>query len=65
MTLDDFPEFGKVPQAAGVLGISNSQAWRMVWSGELPSIRLTERIVRIPKAGLVEWLERKASVHVA
>jgi excisionase family DNA binding protein len=58
-TLDQLPEFARVPEVARVLGMSATQCWRMVWSGELPSIRLSERLVRIPRRQLAEWVEAR------
>ena len=47
-----------VEEAAQRLGIGRSLAWRMVRSGELPSVRLG-RLVRIPEQSLVDWLKRQ------
>lgn len=42
-----------VPEAARMLGISTWLAYRLVASGELPSLRLGRRVV-IPRKGLEE-----------
>jgi len=47
-----------VEEAARRLGIGRSFAWRLVRSGELPSVRLG-RLVRIPERALEEWLTRR------
>ena len=47
-----------VEEAARRLGIGRSLAWRLVRSGELPSVRLG-RLVRIPERALEEWLSRQ------
>ena len=58
--LDELPDLAKVPEVAAALAISPAQAWRMVWNGDLPSVRLSERIVRVRRADLAAWLESKA-----
>jgi excisionase family DNA binding protein len=59
MTLKDLPEMANVPSVAEFLGISSAQVWRMIWAGKIPSVRLSERVVRIPKEDLVAWLANK------
>ena len=61
VTLAQLPELIKVPVVAGFLGVSTAQAWRMVWSGDLPSIRLSERVVRVQRQELETWLASKKS----
>jgi excisionase family DNA binding protein len=48
-----------VEEAARRLGIGRSLAWRLVRSGELPSVRLG-RLVRIPEQSLADWLKQRA-----
>jgi excisionase family DNA binding protein len=38
-----------VKEAAGLLGVSHDTISRLVDRGELPAIRLSERVVRIPR----------------
>jgi excisionase family DNA binding protein len=59
MTLAALPDLIKVPAVAEYLGVSRAQAWRLVWSGELPSVRLSERVVRIERQQLERWLAGK------
>lgn len=59
--LDELPDLARIPEVAAVLAISPAQAWRMVWSGELPSVRLSERIVRVRRSELAAWLESKST----
>jgi len=40
-----------VNEAAAFLGVSRATAWRRVWDGSLPSIRLGRRVL-IPRARL-------------
>ena len=47
-----------VEEAARRLGIGRSLAWRLVRSGELPSVRLG-RLVRVPERNLQAWLDRR------
>ncbi len=47
-----------VEEAARRLGIGRSLAWRLVRSGELPSVRLG-RLVRGPERNLQAWLDRR------
>ena len=47
-----------VEEAARRLGIGRSLAWRLVRSGELPSVRLG-RLVRVPERNLHVWLDRR------
>jgi len=59
VNVEDLPEYAKVPEVAKVLGLSEASVWRLVWAGELPSIRLGERSVRVPRAGLADYLARR------
>jgi excisionase family DNA binding protein len=59
VTLKELPEMLNVPAVAEFLGISTASTWRLVWSGTIPSVRLSERIVRIRKEDLVAWLDGK------
>ena len=47
-----------VEEAARRLGIGRTLAWRLVRSGELPSVRLG-RLVRVPERNLQVWLDRR------
>jgi len=46
-------------EAARRLSISERTVWSMVRAGDLPSVRIGERIVRIPLAGLQQYLDRQ------
>jgi excisionase family DNA binding protein len=55
------PRVYTVEQAAGVLAISRSAAYRAVRAGELPSLKVGRRVL-IPRARLLELLgERESS----
>jgi excisionase family DNA binding protein len=47
----------RVGEAAERLGISRSQTFKLVWAGELKSVRIG-RAVRIPTTALGEYVER-------
>lgn len=61
MTLADLPEYARVSQVAELLGLSRSEVYRMAERGELPSTRVGETAVRIPKAELLEWLRARTT----
>ena len=61
MNLVDLPEYARVREVAALLGLSRSEVYRMVESGELPRTRVSETGVRIPKAELIEWLRERTS----
>jgi len=48
-----------VTEAAELLGISRGLAYELARAGQLPSLRLGRRLV-VPRAALLEWLERAA-----
>jgi excisionase family DNA binding protein len=41
-----------VEQAAGLLQIGRTHAWRLVNAGVIPCVRLSPRIVRVPRQAL-------------
>ena len=51
-----------VPEAAQLLGLSINHAWRLVQTGELPSLRLGRRVL-VPRAALVDLVERAAATR--
>ena len=55
--------FLTVREAAEVLRISKSKAYELVSSGELPLVRFG-KVVRISRASLLGWLERKERASV-
>ena len=48
----------RVPEAAEMTSVGRSKAYELVAGGEWPSIRVG-RSVRVPLAGLLEWVKRK------
>jgi excisionase family DNA binding protein len=59
VTLSELPEYARVSQVAELLGLSRSEVYRMVETGELPSTRVSETAVRVPKAELATWLRER------
>lgn len=51
-----------VPEAAKLLRISRNLAYELVARHEIPAIRLG-RVIRVPKQGLEEWLDRQVDGH--
>ena len=51
----------KVEDAASVLSVGRSKAYAMAASGELPSIRIGRRSVRVPVAALEAWINERAA----
>ena len=48
----------KVPDAARMLGVGRSFAYQLVHDGTLPSVRLGERVLRVPVAEVHRYIER-------
>jgi excisionase family DNA binding protein len=62
VTLAELPDLIRVPAVAEYLQMSRAQAWRLVSSGDIPSVRLSERVVRVPRQQLETWLIEKGMV---
>ena len=52
-------QYYSVTEVAKILGIGRSKAYELVASGEIPSIRFGERLLRVPLDGLNEWLKEQ------
>jgi len=48
-----------VPEAAKFLRIGRNLAYELVARGEMPAVRLG-RVIRVPRAGLEQWLEQRS-----
>lgn len=46
-------------EAAKILGIGKGRCYRMCRAGELPSIKLGSKSVRVPVAALDRWIEER------
>jgi excisionase family DNA binding protein len=53
-----------VAEVSEILGLGRSKTYEMVNNGTLPAVRLSERAVRVPRAQLNEWLQRKLAEGV-
>lgn len=49
-----------IPEVARLLGISRVRCYEMAASGEIPSMRLSARRIRVPQAALDAWLTERA-----
>ena len=47
--------------AAEAIGVGRSKMYELLASGEIKSIRLGPRLIRIPTYALKEWVEKKQS----
>lgn len=56
MTTATEREFYTPREAAGVLGVSVATVYRLIRSGTVPAVRLSDRITRIPRVALLDKL---------
>jgi excisionase family DNA binding protein len=56
LNVAELPEYSKIPQVAEVLGLSTASVWRLIWRGDLPSVRVSERSVRVSREALAGYL---------
>ncbi|HXF74294.1 MAG TPA: helix-turn-helix domain-containing protein [Actinomycetota bacterium] len=52
-------------EAAALLGVSRSEIYRLIALGRLPSVRLSERVVRVPLHELKEMIRRRTTPRPA
>jgi excisionase family DNA binding protein len=50
----------RAEEVATLLGVGRSKVWEMIWSGELPAIRMG-RLVRVPRSRLDEWIASRSA----
>jgi len=55
----EIPDLLRVPEVAEKLRTSDAHVWRMIWSGELPAIKVGTRAVRVSRRELDAWLARR------
>jgi len=53
-----------IPEAAQIIGISRSLAYRMAAEGKLPTIKVGKRKNIIPKVALDQWLKESVKEKV-
>ncbi len=59
--LQNLPKHIDVQKFAEIIGVSKSTAYRIVDSGKIKSVRLSERRRVIFKEDLLEWIEASAT----
>ena len=59
-TIDGLPDFASVPRVAAVFDVSARLVYNLVARGELGSVVIGERSVRIPKKALLQYLEDRS-----
>ena len=47
----------RVSEAARLLSVSRAKAYEMIAAGELPSVRIGGKCIRVPARALEEWVE--------
>lgn len=53
----------KPGEAAAALGVGRNRIRQLVASGELPTVKLGPRSIRIPLSALRDWLSQRAVSH--
>lgn len=51
----------KPAEAAVLLGVGRNRVRALIRAGELPTVRLGPRSIRIPVSALRDWLNRRAA----
>ncbi len=51
-----------VPQVSSLLGVGQTLVRELIKTGEVPSVRV-KRAVRVPRAQLEQWIERRTHSH--
>jgi excisionase family DNA binding protein len=49
----------RADDAAALLGLRKSKVYALMRSGELPSVRIGPKAIRVPRDGLDDWVRRK------
>ena len=56
MPQEEQPVLLTVAEAAKLLRLSRSQVYNLVSAGQLPTVRLGPRGIRIPRQALLDWI---------
>ena len=57
------PEAGAlmtVTEVAAYMKVSRALAYRLVADGTIPSVKVSERAVRVPRERLIRWIEDRS-----
>jgi excisionase family DNA binding protein len=57
--------FLTIPEVAGLLGVSQVRAYALAKDGFFPSVRLSERRIRVPRQAFEAWVQAKADEATA
>ena len=57
--MDEEPLLLSVEEVCKALSIGRLHAYALIASGEIPSIKIGNRMVRVPAKALREWVNRK------
>jgi excisionase family DNA binding protein len=52
----------RAEETAELLGVGRSKVWELIWTRELPAIRIG-RLVRIPRSELERWIAERTEVN--
>lgn len=52
--------FLTLPEVAKVLRVSRAKAYQMAQTGELPSVKIGTRVVRVRRDALAAWIDSQA-----
>jgi excisionase family DNA binding protein len=55
------PVLIRIPDAARLLQISRSAAYALAQRGEIPTVVLGPRAIRVPRAALQRWIEERTT----
>lgn len=61
----ELPLLLRIDDVARLLSVSRATAYRAVLTGELPSVRISERVVRVPRLALLAWLAERGAVALS
>ena len=62
---DDNKPFMTIPEVARILGVSDVRAYQMAAAGGFPSVRLSPRRLRVPRAAFRTWLDDQSALALA
>lgn len=55
----------RIPEAAEILGIPRNVCYELVAQGRLPSIRVSERRIYVPRLALEAWIAEEANIEAS